>query len=350
MKRLLLIAFLSFATLSMNAQEISEEQWTLVSKKTADWCTFCGTWGWTFKNNLLEDQKDLPVVFWMVHYSGGLMTPTARAISDNFPAGGQPVFFLNNDNMGVGAGNQDEKRAEFELLIDGVSSFPALAGVGSTATFDGEKITTKARGKMLVGLEGGEYWLSSYLIDDELIAPQTSQGNNAKHENILLHSFNGSNYFGENVANGAVEINQEFFVDGELDFSGQNDIPDYTDGYSVVTILWTKAGDFYTPLNLNRQAITGVTGTKDILNNVDVSAFYLGTGQINLNITSDQIIEDANILLFDINGQTVASQKEVRVNAGENQIMLEAQELTLGTYVVVIESAIGSRSIKVSVK
>jgi len=350
MKKLILLAFFSFATLTMNAQDISDEQWTLVSKKTADWCPLCGQWGWTFKNYLLEDQIDKDVVFWMLHYSGGLKTPTAQAISNNFPAGGQPVFFINNDNMGVGAGNLDEKRTEFSQFIDGLSSLPALAAVGSTATFDGEKITTKARAKMLIDLEGGEYWLSSYLMDDELIAFQQSQGNNAKHENILLHSFNGTNYFGENVATGAVEKNQEFLVDGELDFSGQSNIPDYADGYSVVTILWTKVGSSYTPFNLNKQPISSIVSTKDVLTNVDVAAFHLGAGQVNLNIKSDQAIENANILLFDINGQNVASQKGVQINSGENQIVLETQDLTLGTYVVVVESAIGSRSIKVSVR
>ncbi len=350
MKRLLLLAFLSLATLAMNAQEISEDQWTLVSKKTADWCSNCGSWGWSFKNDLLADQADMPVVFWMVHYSGGLMTPTAKAISDNFGGGGQPIFFLNNDNMNVGSFNTTEKRAEFQLLIESLNGFPPFAGVGSTATFDGEKITTTARAKFLLELEGGEYWLSSYLVDDELVAFQQSQGSNAVHENILLHSFNGNNYFGENIITGQVNANQEFTVDGELDFSGQPNIPDYTEGYSVVTVLWGVVGGKYTPINLNRQPITLAVGTKDILQNVDISAFHLGAGQVNLNITSDQAIDDAKVLLFDMNGQTVASQKNQQINAGENQIVLEAQELTIGTYIVVIESAIGSRSVKISVR
>lgn len=350
MKRLLLLAFLSFATFAMSAQEISEDQWTLVSKKTADWCSNCGTWGWTFKNNLLEDQQDQNVVFWMLHYSGGIMTQTAKAITDNFGGGGQPVFYLNTDNMNVGSSNMVAKRAEFALLIESLAGFVPFAGVGSTAVFDGEKITNTAKVKFIIELEGGQYWLASYLVDDELVAWQQSQGDNAVHENVLLHSFNGTNYFGENVANGAVDANQEFTVDGELDFSGQSNIPDYADGYSVVTVLWSVVDGKYTPFNLNRQPITAAVSTSDILDNVDIAAFHLGAGQVNLNITSDQKIDNANILLFDINGQTVASQKGVQINSGENQIVLEAQELTLGTYVVVIESEIGNRSIKVSVR
>jgi len=350
MKKLLLLAFFSFATLSMNAQEISNDQWVLVSKKTADWCPLCGQWGWTFKNYLLEDQQDLDVVFWMLHYSGGLMTPTAKAISDNFPASGQPVFFFDTDNMNVGSNNLDVKRQEFKDVIQGATGFTPFAGVGSTATFDGEKITTKAKVKMFVDLEGGDYWLASYLIDDELIAPQATLGSMAVHQNILLHSFNGSNYFGENVSTGAVDGGEEFTVDGVLDYSGQTDIPDFADGYSVVTVLWSKIGNSYTPFNLNRQPITSLVGTSDVLKNIDVTAFHLGAGQINLSISSDQKIDNASVLLFDINGQTIATKKAVQINTGANQLVLETQELTLGTYIVVVESELGSRSIKVSVQ
>ena len=149
---------------------------------------------------------------------------------------------------------------------------------------------------------------------------------------------------------GAVEKNQEFIVDGELDYSGQTNIPDFSNGYSVVTILWTKVGGRYTPLNLNSQSVTGSVGTKDILKNVDVTAFHLGAGQVNLNISSDQNIKDASILLFDINGQTIAHQKGINIVEGNNQVLLETQDLAIGTYVVVLESSLGNRSIKISVQ
>lgn len=348
MKRLILLAFFSFSILSMSAQ-ISEDQWTLVTKKTADWCSFCGGYGWTFKNYLLEDYEDENVVVWAAHHSGGQMTPTAKAITDNFGGSGQPIFYINNDNMGVNSGNLNAKRAEFQIFIESLNAFAPFAGVGSTATFDGEKITTTATAKFLTPLEGGDYWLSSYLVDDVLFASQASQGSNAKHQNILMHSFNGSNYFGENILTGPAETNQEFTVDGELDFSGQANIPDYADGYSIVTILWTKVNDVYTPLNLNKQAITSVVSTKEILTNVDISAFHLGAGEIKLNVTSDKNIKNATIHLFDIHGRALTSLKDRNISSGENQFMLQTQELALGTYVVVIESDQGSKSLKVLV-
>ena len=350
MKKILLLICLTLGAMTMNAQEVSSEQWSLITKKTADWCPNCGQWGWTFKNNILEDQKDKPVVFWMAHYSGDLQTETAKAIINNIPSSGQPIFYINNDNMNVFSSNIAAKRDEFNVLLDGLASFEAFGGVGSTASFDGEKITNMAKAKFFVDLEGGDYWLASYLVDDELVAYQASQGNNAVHENILLHSFNGSNYFGMNIQNGAVAADQEFIVEGELDFSGQSDIPDYTVGYSVVTILWSKVGGQYTPFNLNKQPVTGLVSTNDVLENVSVTAFHLGAGQTDLTINSDININNATITLFDINGRTVASKNNVSIIEGANQVMLDSQELSLGTYFVNIQSEAGNKSLKVSVR
>ncbi len=355
MKKLLLLACLITGTLSMNAQEISTDQWYLVTKKTADWCTFCGQWGWTFKNNIIADQQDKPTVVWSSHFSGGLATPTSTAIINNMPAsGGQPVFFVNNDNWNVTGGNISSRRDELNQYLQDLSSFPAFAGVGSSAVFDGTKITNTAKVRFLVDLEadqdGGEYWLASYLVDDQLVAFQQSQGNNAEHKNVLMHSFNGDNHFGENIVNGSVLADQEFFVEGELDFSGETNIPDYADGYSVVTILWARVGDSLTPFNLNKQPISGSTSTSNLLENVSIAAFHLGAGQVNLNITSDKIMSDATVTLFDINGRTITTKKQVDINEGDNQITVEAHDLTFGTYIVNVQSKLGSKSIKVSVR
>lgn len=356
MKKILLIACLITGTLSMNAQEISTDQWYLITKKTADWCPFCGTWGWTFKKNIIEDQADKPTVIWSAHHSGGLKTATSAAIIDNLPsAGGQPVFFFDNENFNVGGGNIDSRREDLNNDLELLHTFPALAGVGSTAVFDGTKITNTAKVKFLTDQEpdvnGGRYWLASYLVDDILIASQASQGDNAEHQNILLHSFNGDNHFGEKVVDGGnISADQEFLVQGELDFSGDTNIPDYADGYSVVTILWSEVGNNLRPFNLNKQLVTGTTATNDLLDNVSIAAFHLGAGQVDLNVTSDKAMTNVTINLFDINGRILSTKSNVSINEGANKVILDAQDLPLGTYVVNIQSELGNKSLKVSVR
>ena len=73
-------------------------------------------------------------------------------------------------------------------------------------------------------------------------------------------------------------------------------------------------------------------------------------GQVSLNTESDQRIDNERIHLNDINGRTLAVEQGVNLSQGTNQITLQTQDLTLGTYVVVVESDLGSRSIKVSVR
>jgi len=356
MRKLLLLVSLCFGAQFINAQEISTEQWSMVTKKTATWCTFCGQWGWDFKKDVIASQQNKPVLVWSAHFSGDLDTETSKAIINNLPnVGGQPIFYLNNDIFSVNSGNASTKVGELSEFLDAFGAFEAFAGVGSTAVFDGEKITTNSKVRFLVDLEadanGGQYYLASYLVDDVLIAFQQARGNNAEHENIILHSFNGDNHFGVNVFNGSVTADQEFTSEGELDFTGDTNIPDYADGYSVVTILWTKIGDEFVPFNINRQDVTSESSnTNDVLENVSVAAFHLGTGQIDMNVTSDKSMNDVTINLFDINGRAVATKAKVKINEGDNQIILESQELTLGTYIVNIQSELGSKSLKVSVR
>lgn len=351
MRKLLLLLFVLSAPLLVTAQEISTEQWSLVTKKTADWCPFCGQYGWTFKNNVLEDIQDKPVVFWMAHHSGGLETSTSNAIVNNIPSSGQPVFYINNDNMNVFSSNIAAKREEFKVILDGLSTFPAFAGVGSETFFDGEKITSTSKVRFLVDLEGGEYWLASYLLDDELIAFQASQGNNAVHENILLHSLQGDNYFGENISNGAVAMNQEFTIEGELDFTGDSNIPDYADGYSIVTILWTRlASGEYVPFNLNSQSIEPLVSTKDVLEGVEVTAFQLHPGEININITTDTDMRDVSISLIDMNGQMITTKQQNTLIAGKNNVQLSTLPLATGLYVVSVQSGTKTKNIQILVQ
>jgi len=334
-----------------NAQEISTEQWTMVTKKTADWCPNCGQWGWDFKNNLIADFENQNVVLWAAHHDGGLETPTSKAVIDNMPSNGQPVFYINLDNMSVFNSNRDAKRDEFGIIVESLNGFEAIVGVGSEAIYDSgtQTITNTSRAKFLVDSDAVDYYLASYLVDDQLIASQSGQGNNAMHSNILLHSFNGVDHFGVNVAQSGASADDEYFVDGILDFSGESDVPDYADGYSVVTILWYFVDGNYTPINLNRQPIAELVSTDDVLHDVSVAAFHLGAGQVRLNITSEVNIDDATISLFDIQGRTLGSTK-ASIATGDNTIQLNTQDLPLGTYLVNVQSEQGSKTIKISAR
>ncbi|HMP29618.1 MAG TPA: hypothetical protein PKD85_08450, partial [Saprospiraceae bacterium] len=87
---LLLLSLL--LTPEINAQS---KQASLLVKKTADWCPFCGTYGWSFFRKVKEQSQDLPSIMIAMHYSGGLINTTAVDLNANFSGPGQPVFFDN---------------------------------------------------------------------------------------------------------------------------------------------------------------------------------------------------------------------------------------------------------------
>ena len=100
MKKVLLSLVLIHFSILLMGQDITipESQKTLITKKTADWCPFCGQWGWgLFKGMLTDNEEDALVI--ATHYSGDLKNDDAEAISDNFGGFYQPIFFVNGKDI-----------------------------------------------------------------------------------------------------------------------------------------------------------------------------------------------------------------------------------------------------------
>jgi len=350
MKKILLLGALIFGAFAINAQEVSEEQWTLISKKTADWCPLCGSWGWSFNMNLHNEFDDDNVVTWALHYSGDLMTPTAKDISDNFMSSGQPKFFLNTDDMNVLSSNTDEKIEEFKLIVESLNSFEPFAAVGTDAEYYNGNISFTSRANFLVDLEGGNYYLASYLVQKNLIAPQASQGNNANHTSVLLTSLTEDS-FGENIVNGAVSSGDDFTISGDIDVStlSQPYTGDHTD-YEVVTVLWTSVGGSYTPFNLNKQDLSlPIASTNDAKKSVDLKAYVGSNGQINVSIDLENAVDFATLKLINIAGNTVVEQP-LKLEVGQNQVVLENKNYPSGTYIINITTDNSTTSRKISIK
>ena len=63
------------------AQQVAQVQRSIVTKRTADWCPNCGTYGWTYFKDAIEQNGD-KAVFIAAHYSGGLAAPAANERSE----------------------------------------------------------------------------------------------------------------------------------------------------------------------------------------------------------------------------------------------------------------------------
>ena len=68
---LLLFFALSFS--NIHAQDVPEVQRTLLTKVTATWCPSCGSWGWSFFEDIIEDNTG-KATFMGAHHSGNLVS------------------------------------------------------------------------------------------------------------------------------------------------------------------------------------------------------------------------------------------------------------------------------------
>ena len=82
------------------SQDVPEVQQSLITKITATWCPNCGGWGWTFFENIYDDNADKALLI-AAHYSGELQTSVSSDFADNFNISYQPFFILGNENQNV---------------------------------------------------------------------------------------------------------------------------------------------------------------------------------------------------------------------------------------------------------
>lgn len=327
---LLFVVFFSFASTSVKAQEIDTDQWAMVSKRTADWCTFCGTWGWQLLEDLIDDNQDKNVILWSTHFSGNLSNPTSEGITTSLGGSGQPLFFVNSDNMGVNSSNVANKRDEINLYINDLLSFGSLAGVGIDATYNDGVLNVNGKAKFFNNIEGGNFYLAYYVVRDHLIAPQTSQGSMADHRYVLIDAVTEGDVFGNNIVSGAIEADAEYTVQASKaieDIDVEND--------EIIAILWNQRvdGDFVF-FNATRTdiAITNV-GTADEIEEIsEVNARYNGN-EVVVTLELENTLTQVQTRLLNVNGQIMDS-KNANGAQGSVVIKYDAANLIPGTYLV----------------
>lgn len=278
-----------------------QEQWSMFSKVTASWCSNCGSWGWTMFEDGLEAMENRNVLSWTLHYSGDLRNPTAEAIVDNFNANGQPVFYINNDNMFVNSGNINQKIAELEETVDLLNAFAPFASVEVTAAYDGYKIYGDAQVEYMDD-SPGNYYLSHYLIKDHIISPQSNQGSMADHRFVLMDHF-GDEVFGDLIASPQANAGDVFDASFNKDLEiADEDVADYY----VATVLWNQISNgSFRVFNL------GVTQVQNLPSNV-IDESILDKFKLSLNNKVLNIVpinnESYTVEILSMDGKLIEKQ------------------------------------------
>lgn len=285
------------------AQQVEQQQRSLITKRTADWCPYCGTWGWAFFKAAIEQNEDKAILM-AAHYDGGLANPAAEEITDNFGGFYQPKFFLNETQLGVTSGNVIAKLEYLKPLVDSIFEVAPVANCGFDLTYENGELKADAVVKFFQAAQG-EYYLGLYLLEDSVVAYQNSIGPNAIHRHLFRFPFTEET-FGQPIANGDVSAGQEFDLNFALpigDPTGYN--------YEVVGIIWKKEGDKYKPVNVwsndNIQVVVVSGTTTEVPGDRLVVGPTMATETANIftQLVDEQPV--ATIDVVDVNGRVVAT-------------------------------------------
>jgi hypothetical protein len=321
-----------FASIYTFAQTITDTQTTLISKRTADWCPNCGTYGWSFTAKLKEKVVGKDAILWNVHYSGGLATATSKAMAANLGGNGQPIFFVNTDeDLNVNSSNVNAKVDEAVLIIEGLSGLGSLAGMGTNAVLKNKDLKVDTKVKFYDKIDAGEYYVGTYLVKKNLVWTQASVGPNAVHHSVLDKSLD-IDFFGQKIAKAPIADNEEFAVSSSLkDLVLHNNKLEDT---KIVTVLWNKtSAGKYIFINARETSLV-LDNTSETTENNDLALDF--NTVIEGNTISVEINGASNptLIMFDLNG------KSIRHNATKkdgNSYILDNIEALTGNYFIQIK-------------
>ncbi len=320
MNKFLFSLILSFTALAVQAQDA--KQWSLFSKVTATWCPNCGSWGWAMMEQTQEAIIDKDAFAWTLHYSGDLLNDTAKDLRDNLGGNGQPIFYLNDDNVGALSNNYPSKVTEVSETIDLLSSLGAFVDVRVTAEYDG-MLNVSVDAEFVEDVTG-EYYLGVYLVENNVIANQANQGPTTSHPNVLRKSLYSTS-FGPQIV---VDPLEGFIYSDQFTEDLQLGPDDELEDFSVVAIVWNlNVNEQYRMFNLGVAQASETSSASDLELK---KKFTISSRDGQIQIITDSNTEyTANV--FDLSGkQLYAADKK-----GDSRITLNNKETNI--YLVEIQ-------------
>ncbi|HOY12889.1 MAG TPA: hypothetical protein PLY70_07095 [Saprospiraceae bacterium] len=318
----LLLAQFSFA------QNYKSSQSTLVIKKTADWCPFCGSYGWDFFHGLYTDVKNNPdAILIAMHYSGGLQNATSLEITNNFNLQGQPVFLVNNADILVNSSNVNTKITQVKSTISSNGQLVSPIGVDLSLFKTGNNFTATISAKANQDLNGVNTFAGLYLVRNNLVHNQSGRNTSAVHINVLEKNLIAESTWGKPLFTGNIAKNNTTSVDVPIpSFATSADL-------KLLLIVWNKLPNgSYAFLNaqmINSNSIT--------TSNVDLSiaeSLSVSPSETSINVSWPGRKIDAAVLINQL-GQMISLQK---IEGQVNEAVFSKPSLPVGVYQISIIS------------
>ncbi|KAA3621572.1 MAG: T9SS C-terminal target domain-containing protein [Bacteroidetes bacterium] len=338
-KVLLILATITFTSSMISAQEIEvpQTQRSLINKVAADWCPPCGSWGWDFFHDLIDDNSNNAILF-TIHHSGGLNSQVASDITSNYFVSSQPRFILNGEDQNVLSGSTSSARTAIQQEVISQSGNTPLVQTGLDATYrDDDMVHVNTRTTFFADADG-EYYLGVYLVEKIVVAFQASQGQSAQHQQIVRQEFSGTSSFGSLIAMGSIGANTSY----DFQFSIPKDSYN-AENLEIVTIIWKKDGNVYEFVNANKDSnvqfeVVNSTTAPGVLESSFKVFPNVVNDYANIQFQTEKNIERASINLFDMKGKNVLNVFNGSLDAGEyNFDLSRSSEIPSGIYLLRLE-------------
>lgn len=325
MKKNYFLLYAIFCAASLFGQ--SQANRALVIKKGATWCEPSGTWGWTAHNTIVsQNQAQSEIIQIFPSTSSGMYSPFAIQLEENF---GQTIFtpewFVNgiNETEMVGSSvNLTQTIANVRSAVLTTYNTPALVNSAYSmttepvnATITRISATTKTK---FFAPATGDYYLSAFVIENDVVANQLGFGPNAVHTNVFRWALS-TTAFGQPLASGSIAAGTEISL--PLTKLVSNGALDLSDIY-LLLVIWEKVGDTYHFVNSSRETLT--LATQDFKS----SDFSFAPNPVNdvLTITCRNH-DTASVKVTNMNGQQC-----LEMVSFTDEYRLDTSSLSAGIY------------------
>ena len=298
-RSLLLVASALLLSLNLSAQPVQEKQMSIVVKKTATWCSNCGSWGWQWFKDAIDDTEGdaFPIA---LHSTSSQLKPPmdldGALIAQFSGNGGFPTFFVN----GVG-------QSSYSNLVSAVGAAAAMspvAGIGLETGYANDLIQVQGNLQFFQPYEG-EISVAYYLIRDSLVFTQAAQGANAIHRFVVLDVLEGSPF--GSIQQVDMEPGESMIVPAQAAY------PDLDpDQHHILGVIWSFANGTYSFMNAWQAPLEpgAISATEDatLLAATQLFPNPASAGDV-IRITLPQAVNgDILLTLLDASGRLVLEQ------------------------------------------
>ncbi len=347
MKRryVLWFALLLCLPIASTAQDIEVPQThrPLITKRTATWCPKCGGYGWELFRDLLADNQSEALVIAAHFGSSALSNSVANELASVLGGFGQPVFFLNTDNLGVTSSNTATVRQDAAAAVADINAMPPVAQTGILAQATEDSLIIQTKTHFFEAVDGASVNLSVYLIEPTVIASQSGQGGMAEHKNVLRQAMTGT-AFGETIAEGGANAGEEVEKRYSLaitDLEAQGIDTDDLGNSSLIVgaVLWRGNASGFEVLNTNQVRESVLTSASELEARAALQVFPVpATSSATLALDLERPLSNASMVLVNAKGQELRVLHRGILGQGTHTFSINRSQLPAGQYWVQLTS------------